>query len=76
MTIVMNSMTEGQRRSLHQLLDRMIDEGLEYGVCEYTVLPDDIRTVITPDPHIPSIWEVNRTRMELTLKIRREKDYV
>ena len=72
----MNSMTEGQRRSLHQLLDRMIDEGLEYGVCEYTVLPDDIRTVITPDPHIPSIWEVNRTRMELTLKIRREKDYV
>jgi hypothetical protein len=54
----------------------MIDEGLDYGVCEYTVLPDDIRTVITPDPHIPSIWEVNRTRMELTLKIRKEKDYV
>lgn len=76
MTIVMNSMTEGQRRSLHQLLDKMIDEGLDYGVSEYMVLPDDIRTVITPDPHIPSIWEVNRTRMELTLKIRKEKDYV
>lgn len=76
MTIVMNSMTEGQRRSLHQLLDRMIDEGLYYGVSEYMVLPDDISTVITPDPHIPSIWEVNRTRMELTLKIRKEKDYV
>ena len=66
-------MTEGQRITLHQLLDKMIDEGLEYGVCEYAVLPDDICTVITPDPHIPSIWEANRTRMELTLKIRKER---
>lgn len=69
-------MTEGQRKTLHQLLDKMIDDGLGYGVCEYVVLPDDISTVITPDPHIPSIWEVSRTRMELTLKIRKEKDYV
>lgn len=70
------AMTEGQRQTLHQLLDRMIDEGLEYGVCEYAILPDDIQMVKTPDPHIPSIWEVNRTRMDMTLKIRKEKDYV
>lgn len=69
-------MTEGQRQTLHELLDRMIDEGMPYGVCEYTVLPDDIHTVITPDPHIPSIWEVNRTRMELTLKIGKEKGVI
>lgn len=69
-------MTEGQRQTLHQLLDRMIDDGLEYGVSEYIVVPDDIQMVKTPDPHIPSIWEFNRTRMELTLKIRKEKDYV
>lgn len=68
--------TEGQRRSLHQLLDRMIDEGLEYGVSEYMVIPDDIQVVKTPDPHIPSMWEFDRTRMELTLKIRKEKDFV
>lgn len=69
-------MTEGQRRSLHQLLDRMIDEGLEYGVSEYMDIPDDIQVVKTPDPHIPSMWEFDRTRMELTLKIRKEKDFV
>lgn len=69
-------MTEGQRITLHQLLDRMIDEGLEYGVCEYAVVPDDIQMVKTPDPNIPGIWEANRTRMEMTLKIRKEKDYV
>lgn len=69
-------MTEGQRQTLHQLLDEMIDEGMPYGVCEYVVLPDEISTVITPDPHIPSVWEVNRTRMELTLTIMKEKDYV
>lgn len=28
-------MSEGQRQTLHQLLDRMIDNGLGYGVCEY-----------------------------------------
>jgi hypothetical protein len=69
-------MTEGQRQTLHELLDRMIDEGLEYGVSEYAVLPDDISTVITPDPHIPSIWEFNRTRMELALKIIKEKGVI
>ena len=69
-------MTEGQRQTLHQLLDKMIDEGLEYGICEYTALPDDIQMVKTPDPHIPSIWEFSKTRMEMTLKIRKEKDYV
>lgn len=68
--------SEGQRQTLHQLLDEMIDEGMPYGICEYTVLPDDIRTVITPDPHIPSIWEFNRTRMELALKIRKEKGVI
>lgn len=69
-------MTEGQRAALHDLLDRMIDEGLEYGVSEYMVIPDDIQVVKTPDPHIPSMWEFDRTRMELTLKIRKEKDFV
>lgn len=69
-------MTEGQRQTLHQLLDRMIDDGLEYGISEYMVFPDDIEMVKTPDPHIPSIWKFNRTRMEMTLKIRKEKDYV
>ena len=69
-------MTEGQRQTLHQLLDKMIDEGLEYGVCEYMVVPDDIQMVKTPDPHIPSIWAFNRTRMELTLKIRKEKKII
>lgn len=69
-------MTEGQRQTLHQLLDRMIDDGLEYGVSEYVVFPDDIEMVKTPDPHIPSIWKFNRTRMEMTLKIRKEIDYV
>lgn len=69
-------MTEGQRQTLHQLLDKMIDEGLEYGVCEYMTVPDDIRTVITPDPHIPSIWEYRRKRMELTLRVTDETEYV
>lgn len=68
-------MTEGQRQTLHELLDRMIDDGMEYGVCEYAVLPDDIEMVKTSNPHIPSIWEFNRTRMELTLKIRKGKDF-
>lgn len=68
--------TEGQRAALHDLLDRMIEEGLEYGVSEYMVIPDDIQMVKTPDPHIPSMWEFDRTRMELTLKIRKEKDFV
>ena len=69
-------MTEGQRVALHDLLDRMIDEGLEYGVSEYMVIPDDIQVVKTPDPHIPSMWLFDRTRMEMTLKIRKEKDFV
>ena len=69
-------MTEGQRAALHDLLDRMIDEGLEYGVSEYMVLPDDIQVVKTPDPHIPSMWLFDCTRMEMTLKIRKEKDFV
>lgn len=69
-------MTEGQRQTLHQLLDKMIDEGMEYGVCEYAVLPDDIEMVKTSNPQIPSIWEVDRTRMELTLKKIKVKDYM
>lgn len=69
-------MTEGQRQTLHQLLDRMIDDGLEYGISEYMVVPDDIEMMKTPDPHIPSIWKFNRTRMEMTLKIRKEIEYV
>lgn len=66
-------MTEGQRQTLHQLLDRMIDEGLEYGVCEYA---EGIEIMKTPYPHIPSIWEIDRTRMELTLKKIKEKDFL
>ena len=69
-------MTEGQRQTLHQLLDRMIDEGMEYGVCEYAILPDDIEMVKTPDPDIPSIWEINRIRMEMTLLIRNKRDTI
>lgn len=69
-------MTEGQRKTLHKLLDRMIDEGMEYGVCEYAVIPDDIEMVKTPDPHIPSIWEINRIRMEMTLLIRNKRDTI
>ena len=66
-------MEEGIRKELHQLLDRMIDEGMEYGVCEYA---EGIEIMKTPYPHIPSIWEIDRTRMELTLKKIKEKDYV
>lgn len=68
-------MTEGQRQTLHQLLDKMIDDGMEYGVCEYAVIPDDIEMVKTPDP-LPSIWEINRIRMEMTLLIRNKRDTI
>ena len=59
-------MTEGQRQTLHQLLDRMIDEGLEYGVCEYA---DGFEIMKTPYPHIPSIWEIDRTRFKISATI-------
>lgn len=33
-------MTEGQRKTLHELLDRMIDDGMGYGIVEYAELPE------------------------------------
>ena len=69
-------MTEGQRQTLHQLLDRMIDEGMEYGVCEYVKIGE---WEPSPSPSTPSsltMWTTDRTRMELTLKIRKEKDFL
>jgi len=66
-------MTEGQRQTLHQLLDRMIDDGMGYGIVEYAELPENI---VDNFLFAPRRWEANRTRMEMTLKIRKEKDYV
>lgn len=63
-------MTEGQRRSLHQLLDRMIDEGLEYGVCEYAKISEWEPTKSPSTPSSLTVWKTERTRMELTLKLR------
>lgn len=70
MTIVMNSMTEGQRKTLHELLDRMIDDGMGYGIVEYVKL-EEIERFMEAPPRWP---ELGKTRMELTLKIRKDKD--
>lgn len=67
-------MTEGQRAALHDLLDRMIDEGLEHGISEYIKVPEWAK-IITPNPHVPS-RPFERTRMELTLKIKNENNAI
>ena len=62
-------MTEGQRQTLHELLDRMIDDGMGYGIVEYAKMEEIERFM-----EEPPIWpELSKTRMELTLKIRNEE---
>lgn len=64
-------MTEGQRKALHELLDRMIDDGMGYGIVEYAKMEEN---TIERFMEAPPIWpELSKTRMELTLKIRNEK---
>ena len=71
---MMNRMTEGQRQTLHQLLDRMIDDGMGYGICEYVKLEENtIERFMEAPPRWP---ELGKTRMELTLKIRDEKEVI
>lgn len=67
-------MTEGQRKTLHELLDRMIDDGMGYGSVEYVKLEENaIERFMETPPRWP---ELGKTRMELTLKIKDEKNYV
>lgn len=67
-------MTEGQRQTLHQLLDEMIDEGIPYGVCEYVKLEENMVERFMEAP--PRWSELSKTRMELTLKIRKGKEAI
>lgn len=58
---------------MHELLDRMIDDGMGYGIVEYVELPENI---VDNFLFAPRRWEANRTRMELTLSIRKEKGVI
>lgn len=63
-------MTEGQRQTLHQLLDKMIDDGMGYGIVEYVKMEENTIERFMEEP--PRWPELDKTRMELTLKIRNE----
>jgi hypothetical protein len=62
-------MTEGQRKTLHELLDRMIDDGMCYGIVEYANM-EEIERFMEEPPIWPELYKI---RMELTLKIRNEE---